>query len=133
MLDDTAVLLPRSGQKTGHVFEGHQRNVEGVTEAHEARSLHRSVDVQDSGQVVRLVGDNADALAREASESNHEVSCIFGVDLEEDLVVDHRVNQGLDVVGLVRISGNERVETLFFAIWIVVRVFVRCILEVVAR
>lgn len=33
-------------QEAWHVYEGDDRDVEGVTEANEARSLHRGVDVQ---------------------------------------------------------------------------------------
>ena len=58
MADDAAVLLLRAGKKAGNVFEGDERNVEGVTEAHEARTFVRRVDVEDTGEKCRLVGDD---------------------------------------------------------------------------
>src|SRR6516164_10398137 len=44
--DDAAKLLVGAGEKSGHVLEGHKRDVEGVAEAHEARALIRRVDVE---------------------------------------------------------------------------------------
>ena len=38
--DDPAELLGGAGQEAGHVLEGHERDVEGVAEAHEAGPLH---------------------------------------------------------------------------------------------
>src|SRR5262249_58497232 len=45
VLNDAAELLLRAGQKTGHVLEGDQGNIERIAEAYKARALHRSVDV----------------------------------------------------------------------------------------
>jgi hypothetical protein len=42
--NDTAVLLGRTRQEARNVHEGHDRNVERVAEADEARSLAAGVD-----------------------------------------------------------------------------------------
>jgi hypothetical protein len=49
-----------AGQEAGNVFKGHQRNVEAVAEADEARSLDRRVDIQHAGEEIGLVGYDAD-------------------------------------------------------------------------
>ncbi len=66
MADDPAVLLLRARKEAGHVLEDEQRDVERVAEADEARALDRRVDVEDAGQVHRLVRDDADGRGRRA-------------------------------------------------------------------
>ena len=46
MLDDGAMLLGRARQKSGHVDEGHDRDIEAVAKAHEAGGLARGIDVE---------------------------------------------------------------------------------------
>ncbi len=50
VLDDAAVLLVGPRHEAGHVDERDERDVEAVAEAHEARGLHRRVDVEDAGE-----------------------------------------------------------------------------------
>ena len=50
MPDDAVVLLVDAGQEAGHVDEGHQRDVEGIADLHEAGRLLRGPDVQHAGQ-----------------------------------------------------------------------------------
>ena len=88
MLDDAAVLLGGAGQEARDVLEGHERDVEAVAEAHEARGLHRGVDVEAAGQVGGLVGDDADRAAAEPAEADDDVRREVGVDLEEVAVVE---------------------------------------------
>ena len=52
MADDAALLLRRAGQEARHVDERDERDVERVADAHEARRLHRSVDVEHARQRV---------------------------------------------------------------------------------
>ena len=73
MPDDPAPLLLRAGQEAGHVDEGDERDVERVAGPHEARRLHRGVDVEHAGQRVRLVADDADGMAAEAREAADDV------------------------------------------------------------
>ena len=68
-----AVFLRRSRQETGDIDEGHQRDVEAVAEADEARALDRRVDVEDPRQKRRLIGDDADGNAVVARETDQQV------------------------------------------------------------
>ena len=133
VLDDSAVLLLRAGQKAGDVFEGDQRNVEAVAEAHEARAFDRGVDVERAGQHRGLIGDDADGLAVEARESDDDVLRVVLVDLEEIAVVDDRVNDVLHVVGHVRLVGNYRVELLVDAVDRIGAGLARRVVEIVGR
>src|SRR5882762_5816294 len=87
MLDDAAEFLLRTGKEAGHVFEGDERDVEGVAEAHEARAFDGSVDVEDTSEKGRLIGDDADGAAIETSKTNYDIFGEMFVDFEEVRVV----------------------------------------------
>jgi len=53
------------GRKPGNIFEGDERDVEGVAEAHETRALHRGIDIENPGKKGRLIADDADGAAVE--------------------------------------------------------------------
>ena len=73
VLDQAAIFLRRARQEARHVDEGDDRDVEAVAEAHEARGLAASVDVEHAGQHHRLVGDEADGAALDAAEAGDDV------------------------------------------------------------
>src|SRR5262249_30310557 len=110
VLNDAAELLLRAGQKTGHVLEGDQGNIERIAEAYKARALHRSVDVEHTREHGRLVGDDAHRAAVESRETHDQVLGEVLVQLEEVVVVGDGVDDIFDVVGLHGIGGDERVE-----------------------
>ena len=105
-----AVLLLDSGQEARHVDPGHDREVETVAEAHEARRLDAGVDVEHAGQIRRLVGDDADRATADAREADHHVLGVVLVNLEQVAVVDHRADHVLHVVGLAALGRHHRVE-----------------------
>ena len=75
------------GKKPGHILEGDERNIEGIAEADKAGALVRGVDIQRPGQVVGLVGDDADGLSGQAAEPDDDVPGILGLDFKEVVVV----------------------------------------------
>ena len=108
--NDPAPLLLRTGEKSRHVDERDERNVERVAEPDEARGLHRRVDVQDAGKRARLVPDDPDRMAAQTREAAHDVLRPELVHLEKVAVVDDTRHDVVHVVRLVRIVGDERVE-----------------------
>ena len=84
--------------------------LKAVAETHEARAFYGGVDVQHAGEKRGLVGDDADGAAIEARETHHDIFREVLVDFEKFSVVGDRVDHVLDVVGLLRIFGDERVE-----------------------
>ncbi len=88
--DDAVVLLLGAGQEARDVDEGDDRDVEGVAGAHEAGGLLGGVDVEAAGELGRLVGDDADAAAVDATEADDDVLGALGLDLEELVVVEER-------------------------------------------
>ncbi len=110
VLDDGAVFLRRAREKSRHVDESNNGDVEAVAEAHEARRLARAVDVEAAGQHHRLVGDDADGRALHAREADDDVAGEARLQLEEIALVDHLGDQLLHVVGLVGAGRDQRVE-----------------------
>src|SRR5690606_40796218 len=65
MLDDPSVLLSYAGQKSGNVFQGHDRNVERIAEPYEPRCLHRRSNVQHPRQYRGLIGNDTNTVSAE--------------------------------------------------------------------
>ena len=98
------------GRKPGHVDERDERDVEGVARPHEARGLHRRVDVEHARERAWLVADDADRVPAEPRERAHDVLGPVRVHLEELAVVDDALDDALHVVRLVRAVRDDRVE-----------------------
>ena len=107
--DDAVPLLARAGQEAGYVDERDHRDVEGVARAHEARGLLGRRDVERAGEVHRLVRDHADRPALDPAEADHDVLRVERLDLEK--VLDHGLDHGVHVVGLVRRVRDQPVKS----------------------
>ena len=110
MLDEAAIFLRRSRQEAGNMDEGDDRNVETVAEAHETRASCGMRRNRGRRPAQRLVGDEADGRALDAPEAGDDIPCVRLLDLEEIALVRDLEDQFLDVIGLVGIVGNQRVE-----------------------
>ena len=73
-------------------------------------AFHRRVDVERAGEHCRLVGDDADGASVEAREADDDVFRVVLVHFEEVSVVDDWMDYVFDVVGLVRLGGDDLVE-----------------------
>jgi hypothetical protein len=73
VLDQGAALLLGARHEARHVHQGDQGDPEGVAEPHEPGRLARRIDVEDAGQHLRLVGDDAHRLAVHAGEPTDDV------------------------------------------------------------
>ena len=121
------------GQEPGHVDERDQRDVERVAGPHEPRCLLGRGDVEHAGERLRLVADDADAVAAEPREAADDVLREERLDLEELPVVDDRLDHLLDVVRPRRLVGHQRVELRRLTIGRVGRRVERAGLRVVLR
>src|SRR5580692_4916882 len=116
MLDDAAKFLLRAGQKAGNIFESDQRDIEGVAEADEACTFQRSIDVENAGEERRLIGDNADGAPIEARKPDNNILCKVLMDLEKIAVIHDGVDGVLDVIRLLGIRRDERIQSFIAAI-----------------
>ena len=110
MDDDTIVFLTRTWEEAWDVYEGHERDIEGITEADEASSLTRSIAVEGTCHDHRLVSYDTDALTIEASEADDDVLSPVTVDLEELTIVDDGTDDIIHIVALVGLIRDDGVE-----------------------
>ena len=119
--DQCTVFLVRARQESGHVHESHDRNAERVAEAHEARGLARGIDIENPGEHHGLVRDEAHGAPGDAAKAGDDVFRECLLQLEEIAFIGDFEDELLDVIGLVRIVRNERVERFFLLLDVVVR------------
>ena len=131
MDDDPAVFLACAGKIAGHIDERQDRDVEGVAEAHEARALAGAVDVEDAGEVRRVVRDDTDDAAVHASEADGNVARPAGVHLHEVAIVEDRFDHEVDVVGLAGIGRDDTCQLIAEAVGDVGRLLVGWVFHVV--
>src|SRR5678816_4701227 len=81
--DDAAVFLRRSRQESGDVLERHERDVEGVAEPDEARTLDRGIDIERARQVRRLIRHDTNRAAAKPRKPDQEIAREVLVHLEE--------------------------------------------------
>src|SRR5581483_5877591 len=108
--DDAAVLLRNAGKEAGHVFKGHDGNVEAVAEAHEPRALDRTVDIQHTSEISRVIRYDANRSSIQPRESNHDVRRVIAMNFEEVTVIDNQIDHFADVIRLIRRFGNDRIQ-----------------------
>ena len=110
LTNDTSVLLVDTGQESGDINEGDERNVEGIAEADETSTLDGGVDIEAAGLLERLVGDDTNGSALHATETNDEVLGEVGGGLEEVVVIDDHVDDLLHIVGELGVGGDDLLE-----------------------
>jgi len=133
VFDDSPELLAGAGQESRHIDEGHQGQVKGVAKADEPGCFGRGVDIEDTGQGRRLVGDNPHRVASEAGESGDDVGGIVGLYLQKMMVVDYPLDHLVHIIGLVGISRDHCGEVGIPAVGRVGPRFHRRIFHVVGR
>ncbi len=99
--DDPVPLLVGARQEARHVDERQDREAERVAGPHEPGGLLGGVDVQRAGHVQRLVGDHAHRVPLDVPEPDQHVLRVQRLDLEQLAVVQHVLDHGAHVVGLV--------------------------------
>ena len=73
---DTTVLLGGTGQEAGNIYQGEQRNAEGIAGTDKACSLIGAVDIHAAGHGLGLVGDNTNGAAIEAGKTGNHIGGI---------------------------------------------------------
>src|SRR5487761_1232899 len=97
--DDAAMLLLGAGKEARNVFERDERNVEGIAEADEARGLDAGVDVENPGEIRRLIGHDAHRTAIQTGESYDDIARVVFLNFEEIAIIDNVLDGVFDVVG----------------------------------
>src|SRR5262245_15930111 len=119
VLDDAAVLLRDTWEKTRNVLKGDDRNIERVAESYETRRLERCIDVEHTREHGRLVRHDPDAVTAEMREATDDVRAVVALYLVELAIVDDATDDVVHVVWLVRIVRHHLEQFLVAPIaWI---------------
>ena len=88
MANDAAVLLIYAGKKAGNVFKSNQWNIEAITKPHKPGTLNRSVNIQNSGEISRLVRDYSDRLPAQTGKPDADIGSKQLLNFKEVAVID---------------------------------------------
>ena len=112
MPDDAASLLFDAGQEARHIDQGHQGNVEGITEADEAGTFIGRIDVERAGTHRRLIGKQANHHALDARETNDEIFRETCVHFEKVAVIHQACDHQARIQRRRAFRGDQRVHLL---------------------
>ncbi len=107
MKEEPALLLAFSGQKPGDVAEGQDRQPERAAELDEARTLSGRVDVEATGVVRRLAGDDPHRPSADAGEADDEAPRVVTAQLRKRALVHERPHELLHVVALALVGRDD--------------------------
>ena len=99
-----------AGKVTRAIHESEHRQVEGVAETHEARDLVARLNVQDPGQVQRLVGHHAHREAVQARQADQGVGRVMSVYLQEAAPVEDTADHLSHIVGFAAVIRHQVVQ-----------------------
>ena len=131
MQDDSVVLLTRTGQEAGDIHEGDDRNIEGVAEAHEAGTLTRSVAVENTCQLLGLVGNDTHTFTVETGKTYDDVLGKVRLHLEELTAVHDAGDDLVHVIRHVGVVGDNLIEVVILAVDGVCALHARGLLQIV--
>ena len=89
--------------------KGDQRYVEAVAEADEAACLITGIDIEHSGKIGWLIGNDTYRTACKACKTNDDILCKVGHYFEEIAVVYHSFDNVLHVIRHIRIGRYYRI------------------------
>ena len=133
MANNAAVFLIDTRKEARNVDEGNQRNIERIAGTHETCALLCRLDIEDASKNHRLIANDADGFAVEASETTHDGTGPTREVLEEITIVDNRRDDLLHVIRNIGTGRHDVDEFRTTALRIVVRRHRGRSLEIVRR
>ena len=119
MKDYCIVFLTCTWEEARYIYQCNQRNIEGVAETNETSTLTRSVTIQYTCQIFRLVGNDTYRLTIETGKTNDDVLCIILLNFKEFAIIYDSTNYFIHIVRLVRAVRNNFVQRVFQTVdWI---------------
>ena len=116
MTDDTRPFLIGAGHVAGNVREGQQGNIKSIAETDKAGSLVGSVDIQNAGSELRVVGNHPDRLAHNSDEGHQHVFCPQFVGFKNFVVVRYGHDHLLHIITACRLVGNHAIQFRAFPV-----------------
>ena len=107
MPNDAAVFLIDTWQETGYVNHCQKRNIEGIAGSHEAGSLLRTFNVQNTSEEQGLVANDADRVSINAHKTTDDALRPMWEVFKKFTIIDDRCNDFFHVVRLVGRHGKN--------------------------
>ncbi len=110
MTDYAAHFLVESGQVSGNVLEGYDRNVECIADADMAACLVGSIDIKASCHKLRLVCNDTYRSSADPCKACNDIARVHFLDFTEISVVNDLSDDVADIVSLVGIGRDHLAE-----------------------
>ena len=101
------MFLGHARHEAGHIHQGDQRDIKGVTEADELRPLIGGVDIKHTGHDVGLVSDHTNGTTHDTPEAHHNIAGKTSLDFEEIPTVHNAGDDFPHIVALLALNGNN--------------------------
>src|SRR6186997_3703569 len=98
MADDRGLLRLRPDHEARRIAQGHDRDVEGVAELHEARRLVAGRRIDRTAEMLWIVGDQAERFALDTDESRDHAGAEIPPDLQNRALISEQIDHRSDVV-----------------------------------
>ena len=132
MTDNTFIFLIDARKESRYIHKGQQRYIERITETDETGGFYWSINIQRSCQSCRLVGYHTDRFSIQPDISDHNIFGIFFLHFKEVMIVGHRFDQFLHIIGLIRIGRDQIIELFVNAVGTIRRRNERWFLHIIA-
>ena len=132
MADNAFIFLIDARKESRNIYKGQQRYIERITETDETGGFYRSINIQCSCQSCRLVGYHTDRFSIQPDISDHNIFGIFFLYFKEVMIVGHRFDQFLHIIGLIRIGRDQVIELFVNAVGTIRRRNERRFLHIIA-
>ncbi len=133
MADDAAIFLGSPRKETGHIDQGQQGNIEGVTGPDEASGLIAGVDIETTGHDLRLVGDDTDRFTIDPGITGDQIGGEIRLILHELAIIDDGEDHIVDIIGFVGVFRNQGIERTDLSVHIIGAFHRRRLPQVVRR
>ncbi len=133
MTDDTVVFLSISRKEARNIFESNQWNIETVTETDETACFVAGVNIEHSGKVSRLVGDDTYRTTCQTGKTNNDIFGKIRHYFEEIAVIHHSFYNIFHVIRNVRVCWDDGIQSNIFAIDFIRAVLLSSLIHIVLR
>ena len=90
------------------IFESNQRNVETVAETDETARLVAGINIEHSGKVGRLIGDDTYRTTCQSCKTDKDILGKVRHNFKEITVVHHSLDDIFHIIRNVRVCRNDR-------------------------
>ena len=131
--DDTVIFLRVSRKEARNIFESNQRNVETVAETDETARLVAGINIEHSGKVGRLIGDDTYRTTCQTCKTNEDILGKIRHNFKEIAVVYHSLDDIFHIIRNIRVCRNDSVQNGVFTVGFIRAVLLFSFVHIILR